>query len=138
MKTIELRQTPLDPELALGTIAECVSNPAVTGSFDNFEYCAANGRQLLLGHHDIDAVRPGHVIRAESFQSPSLNYVFVSKDPQHQRHAATWQELRYYLEESWVIGTERYPGVKIWFASTARNSRRELERIFVLHEHGTT
>jgi len=136
MKTIELRQTPLDPELALGTIAKCLSNPAVTGSFDNFLYCAANGRQLLLGHHGREAVRPDHVIQAEGF--PFLNYVFVSKDPQHHRHAATWEELRDYLEQGWVIGTERYPGVKIWFASTARNSRREPERIFVLYQHGTT
>jgi len=66
MGTMTLRPLPLDPELALGTIAECLANSLAAGSFDDFSYCAAD------------------------------------------------------------------PGVKIWFASTGHNHRREPERIWVL------
>jgi hypothetical protein len=39
----------LDPDCAVCTIVDCLENTAITGPFDNYLYCAANGRQVLLG-----------------------------------------------------------------------------------------
>lgn len=50
MATMILESLSLDPELALATIAECLENSFVAGAFDDFSYCVANGRQVLVGH----------------------------------------------------------------------------------------
>lgn len=119
----------LDPDRAVGTVADCLEDARVTGPFDSYLYCVANGRRVLLGHQDTPTITEGHrvVIRGSYIDS-----VFVSRGNYRHRDRTTWEELREAVSEGWVIGTERYPGVKIWFCSAGRNSRREPERIFVL------
>jgi hypothetical protein len=114
--TVDGDNVSLDVDNAIGIIAECLEPGDVSGSFDHYRYCAANGREVLLGHH----------------QYPPVNSVSVSKGPHHHRSARTWEQLREYLRDGWVIGTERYPGVNLWFVSSGRNSRREVDRIFVV------
>jgi hypothetical protein len=131
MIIIDGSDVKLNVNAAIGTIADCVEREYVKGSFDDFRYCVANGREVLLGHHQVPQVKPGEIREMRTSDS-SVNSVFVSKGPNHHRSASTWEELREYLREGWVIGTERYPGVKFWFVSSGRNSRREANRIFIV------
>jgi hypothetical protein len=123
----------LDLEEAIGTFAECLERSNVQGAFDNYRFCVQNGRQVLLGHHTLisgrrDILKTSFAVSSRS----SVNTVFVSKEARGPRHAQTWEELREVLKEGWLIGTRRYPGVKICFADNGRNFRREAERILVL------
>jgi hypothetical protein len=136
--TINGEDLVLEVESAIGTLAECIEQEDILGSFDDYKYCAANGRQVLLGHHSGVRIDPGEIRRIRNLSRGkkgkvnSVNSVFVSKGLHHHKAAYTWEELREYLQNGWVIGTERYPGVKICFLSTDRNFQRKAERIFVL------
>lgn len=129
--TIDGDNVHLDVDRAVGTIADCLKREDIGGPFDDFKYCVANGREVLLGHQPFPRVRPGEV-REMRTSDPTVNSVFVSKGLPRHRSASTWEELRRYLREGWVIGTERYPGVKFWFVSSGRNGRREANRILVV------
>ena len=126
---IRKEELVLDTESSIGSIKLCLEVGDLRRPFDNFQYCVANGRQVLLGHHGHGPIQQDWKIEFQ--HTKSVNYMFVSKGT-HYRKAYTWMELRELLYEGWIIGTQRYPGVKIWFASTGRNSRREIERIFVI------
>ncbi len=126
--TIRKDELVLDAESAIGSIKLCLEVGDLRRPFDSFQYCVANGRQILLGHHGYKSVQQD--CKIESLNNKSVNYIFVSRGTYHQK-AYTWLELRDLLYEGWRIGTQRYPGVKIWFASTGRNSRRDMDRIFV-------
>lgn len=126
---IRKEELVLDTESGIGSIKLCLEVGDLRRPFDNFQYCVANGRQVLLGHHGHGPIQQDWKI--EFPRTKSVNYMFVSKGTNY-RKAYTWMELRELLYEGWIIGTQRYPGVKIWFASTGRNSRREIERIFVI------
>jgi hypothetical protein len=123
----------LDLEEAIGTFAECLERSNVQGAFDNYRFCVQNGRQVLLGHHDLRN-GSGEISTTpfEYSKGSAVNTVFVSQEDRGPRHAQTWEELREALKEGWLIGTRRYPGVKICFADNGRNFRREAERILVL------
>jgi hypothetical protein len=127
--TIRKDELILEKESAIGSINDCLEAGSLSGAFDKFQYCVRNGRQVLLGHHDFGPILESRII--ESPHRKSVNYIFMSKGKQY-RIAYTWNEVRYLLLDGWIIGTERYPGVKIWFASTGRNSRRDMKHIFVI------
>jgi hypothetical protein len=119
----------IHPSLAIGTIAECIQNPDVSGDLIDYDYFVLNGRRVLLGHYDFPPVAsvPSGLSIVEG---GNINSIFVTQG-NRKRNVTTWDELRALLSDGWVIGTERRPGVKIWFASTARNSRRDPDKIFV-------
>jgi len=119
----------IHPSAAIGTIAECIQNPDVTGDLINYTFFVLNGRRVLLGHYVFSPVQntPNGLVIIEG---EDINSIFMTQG-NRKRHVTTWEELRSRLAEGWVIGTERYPGVKIWFASTARNGRRGPEKIYV-------
>jgi hypothetical protein len=127
--TISKDELVLDKESAIGSINDCLEAGGLNGALDKFQYCVRNGRQVLLGYHG-----NGPILESVIIETPirkSVNYIFMSKGKQH-RNAYTWNEVRNLLIDGWIIGTERYPGVKIWFASTGRNSRRDMKHIFVI------
>jgi hypothetical protein len=127
--TISKDELVLDKESAIGSINDCIETGSLSGAFDKFQYCVRNGRQVLLGHHDNGPILES--IKIATSHSKSVNYIFMSKGKQY-RSAYTWNEVRDLLLDGWIIGTERYPGVKIWFASTGRNSRRDMKHVFVI------
>jgi hypothetical protein len=118
----------IHPDAAIGTIAECIQNREVTGDLIDYDYFVLNGRRVLLGHHDFPGL--GGDTEAVEIGGSNVNAIFVTQG-NRKRNVTTWEELRTLLAEKWVIGTERRPGVKIWFASTGRNSRRDPNKIFV-------
>lgn len=126
--TIKIDELIMDTEDAIGSIELCLRVGDLRRPFDYFQYSVKNGRQVLLGHHDNGPVDSNLTI--EKPYTKSVNHIFMSKGRQY-RKAYSWAELRDLLFDGWIIGTERYPGVKIWFASTGRNSRRETDRILV-------
>jgi hypothetical protein len=119
----------LDKETAIGSINDYLEAGNLSGEFDKFQYCVRNGRQVLLGHHDNSPILES--IKIATSHTESVNYIFMSRGKKHL-NAYTWNEVRDLLLNGWIIGTERYPGVKIWFASTGRNSRRDMKHIFVI------
>jgi hypothetical protein len=130
-------QTTLDITCALGNFTECLEREDITGRFDKYRYCAANGRQVLLGHHNgLDGIEPGHVIEVHLLRRGEskgvANSVFISKGLNYHRQVDSWEELRRFMKEGWIIGTERHPGLKICFADKGRNYRRRANRIFVI------
>lgn len=118
----------IHPSAAIGTIAECIQNPEITGDLIDYDYFVLNGRRVLLGHHDF----PGFDGDTEVVEigGSNVNAIFVTQG-NRKCNVTTWEEVRSLLTEGWVIGTDRRPGVKIWFASTGRNSRRDPSKIFV-------
>ena len=126
--TIKIDELILDTESAIASIKLCLDVGDLRRSFDNFQYSVENGRQVLLGHHDNGPVKSE--MRMEHPNTESVNYIFMSKSRQYCK-AYSWVELKKLLFDGWIIGTERYPGVKIWFVSTGKNSRRETGRILV-------
>ena len=130
MKTTMIVQEDLviHPGAAIGTISECIQNPDVTGDLIDYDYFVLNGRRVLLGHYDFpEFAKDAQVVEIGGMK---INAIFVTQG-NRKRHVTTWEELRLLLAEGWVIGTERRPGVKIWFASSGRNSRRGPEKIYV-------
>lgn len=130
MKKTQIVQEDLiiHPSAAIGTIAECIQNPEVAGDLIDYDYFVLNGRRVLLGHYDFPAV--GADTDSVEIGGSHINSIFVTQG-NRRRSVTTWEELRSLLAEGWVIGTERRPGVKIWFASTGRNSRRDPAKIYV-------
>jgi hypothetical protein len=122
---ITLETLVIDPELAIGTVEDCLLNPGVTGDLIDYVFFVLNGRRVLLGHYDLPPVDSPMRIGG-----PNTNYIFITQGDR-KRHITNWEDLRVFLAENWIIGTECRPGVKIWFASTGRNSRRSPEKIFV-------
>jgi hypothetical protein len=49
----------LDPERAIGTIAELLEKGKEVGSLGKHLYCLRNGKQVLLGHSGPNPVGPG-------------------------------------------------------------------------------
>jgi hypothetical protein len=127
--TISKDELVLDKVSAIGSINDCLDSGDLWGEIDKFQYCVRNGRQVLLGHHNIGPIHESLIIKTAHRRS--VNYIFMSRGKQH-RSLYTWNEVRDLLLDGWIIGTERYPGVKIWFASTGRNSRRDMKHIFVI------
>ena len=123
----------LDPGTGFGSFESVLSNPEITGPFDSFTFCAANGRQVLLGHKPFGA---GELADDQSeiqiSSRPAVNTVFMTKDVIYHRGARTWEEVRKLMAEGYVFGTARHPNIKVWVAGTSRNSRLAPERIFVL------
>ncbi len=54
--------TVLDASVSTGTFSECLQRADITGSFDDHRFCTANGRQVLLGHHEIAPVQTGRTV----------------------------------------------------------------------------
>jgi len=115
----------IHPSLSIGTISECVENVAVTGELIDYCFFVANGRRILLGHYDFPAITSFTEI-----SGAGINAIFVTQG-NRKKHITTWENLRAHLKDGWIIGTVRYPGVKIWFASTGKNSRRDADKILV-------
>lgn len=111
---------------ALCTMSDGILLPdKVNGEFEQYLYGLQNGKQVLLGHHPFPALNIGDTVSL-------TQYVFVSReDGTQRRQLATWEALREYLSQGWVIGTDRYPGVKLWLASKGHNLRRPLETVYV-------
>jgi hypothetical protein len=130
--TIDLADAILDPAEAIGSFAECLERSKVNGAFDNYRFCVQNGRQVLLGHQFTGGKETLPKTQSVFWTGKLVNTVFVSKKDRGPRHVQTWEELREALKEGWLIGTRRSPGVKIYFADSGRNNRREAERILVL------
>lgn len=115
-----------DIEQAHGTFYDCLAKPGVSGLFDRFEFSALKGRQILLGHHVFET--PYDII--ELGAPGGVNQVFITYGNK-TRQVYSWEELRAYLREGWILGTDRYPGIKICFANSGRNSRRDSDQILV-------
>jgi len=130
MKRGENRRTiafseDLRSEDSLYTLAEAIQRPDITGRFDYYLYCVENGRQVLLGHNSIvEPMGPGST-------ASTIQYIFVTQGNTHHHRTETWEELRDYLRQGWIIGTVKQPGAKLSFMDTGRNNRRVPERIFV-------
>jgi hypothetical protein len=125
-------KTILDTRLAIGTFTDCLTVPGITGAFDDYQYCVANGRKILLGSRDENVSEGSAGIAGASATEGSVNTVYVSRDKRHHRSVYTWEELRAYLQEGGFIGSVRTPGIKIWFVNSGRSARREPDLIFVL------
>lgn len=113
---------------AIGTIEECIQNPEVTGDLVDYNYFVMNGRRVLLGHHDFPGFEEG--TESVAISGTNVNAIFVTQG-NRKRNVTTWEELRALLADGWMIGTGSSPGVKIWFASPGRNSRRDPAKILV-------
>lgn len=110
---------------AFCTLEEAIARPDITGCFGDYLYCVKNGRQVLLGHGgNLEPMSPGSVVT-------TVQSVFVTKGPYQHRNPETWEALRDYLNQGWIIGTVKQPGIKLWFADNGRNNRRTPERLFV-------
>ncbi|HEY3342583.1 MAG TPA: hypothetical protein VGK81_11215 [Anaerolineae bacterium] len=125
-------QTVLDTQLAIGTFTECLAAPGINGAFDDYQYCVANGRKVLLGYRDDSVSKDITGTPEASATAGPVNYVFVSRDKRHYRSVYTWEELRAYLQAGGHIGSVRAPGISIWFVNSGRNARREPDLILVL------
>lgn len=125
-RTIEIVES-VDLEDAIGTISDLIKNEAISGSFGDYLYGLRSKKQVLLGHEYPSPVSPGGTVG-------SAQYIFVTKGIQYKRHAETWEDLRELLDQGWIIGTERRPGVKIWYPVLGRNHRRDPDDIFVFRK----
>ena len=92
--TISGDDTMLDVDAAIGTFAERLGRDDIAGAFDDYRFYAANGRQVLLGHHDAAPVHPGEIIdmgshsRAGGESGAAVNAAFVTKESNQPRHAS--------------------------------------------------
>ena len=129
--TIDSNRAVLDTQLAIGTFTDCLARPDVNGAFDDYRYCVAKGRQILLGYLS-DRAPEGIVTLTTSAPEGRVNQVFVSKDVSHHRSVYTWEALRAYLQEGGLIGSIHSPGIKIWYVHSGRNTRRKADEIYVL------
>ncbi len=117
--------TSLSISSALCTFADAIKNLDITGSFGNFMYSVKNGRQVLLGHGYGDKLDAGTI-------DTNNHSVFITRqDGRYKKHVITWEELRQYLSEGWVLGTERRQGIKVNFPDSGRNNRLQPERIYL-------
>lgn len=116
----------LHPKDSICSLAEAINNPQISGRFGDYLYCVKNGRQVILGHGDWE--QPLH----ENHRLITAQTVFMSKnDGNYHRRPSTWEEMRELLSQGWVLGTNRYPGIKIWYPDNGRNYRRSPEEIYV-------
>jgi len=120
--------TSLSAASALCTFADAIKNKDITGRFSAFMYCVRNGRNVLLGHGYGDKMEAGGLV--------SYNYgVFITKeDGRYKKNVYTWEELRQYLSEGWILGTDRKQGVKVHFPNSGRNNRLQPERIYIFQK----
>jgi hypothetical protein len=125
-------KTILDTRSEIGTFTDCLTAPGITGAFDDYQYCVANGRKVLLGSRDENVAEGSTGITGALAVEGPVNTVFVSRDKRHHRSVYTWEQLRAYLQEGGQIGSVRTPGIKIWFVNSGRSARREPDLIFVL------
>jgi len=114
----------LDPEKAIGTVENLLQNGVGKGTFGKYLYCLKNGKQVLFGHSNPYPVGPGSRVT-------STQCVFITKGIPYKRNVATWEDLKAYLEQGWNIGTEKRPGIKVWYPLTGRNYRRDPKDIYV-------
>jgi len=114
----------LDPDKAIGTMEELLQNGVGKGAFGKYLYCLKNGKQVLLGHSNPSPIGPGGRVS-------STQCVFITKGIPYKRNVATWEDLKEYLEQGWIIGTQKRPGIKVWHPLTGRNYRRDPMDIYV-------
>lgn len=124
--TLSWNKREKDVGQALGTVYNCLAQPGITGSFDGYEFSALNGRQILLGHHGFET--PYDIIHLDT--PKGVNWVFITYGNK-KRKVHSWEELRSCLREGWILGTDRYPGIKICFVSSGKNSRRDSDQLLV-------
>ena len=63
---------------ASGSFTDCLNNPVVIGVFDNYLFCAATGRHVVLGHRSFGPLLPGQIVGSiESGWRAGINIVFV-------------------------------------------------------------
>jgi hypothetical protein len=120
--------TSLSASSALCTFADAIKNTEITGHFGDFLYCMDNGRQVFLDHANGGKLATGTLITYNCS-------VFITKqDGLYKKHVQTWEELRQYLSEGWVLGTDRKQGIKVNFPDSGQNNRLQPEKIYLLQK----
>ena len=91
----------LEAHAAIGTFADCLLRADISGPFDNYLFCAANGRQVLLGHEWFPGLEKSLTIisstinRRSGPEQVSVNHVFVSRGNNYNRSVYTVVSLIY-------------------------------------------
>jgi len=77
--------TTLDVDATIGTFAESLGRDDIADAFVDYKFCAANGCQVLLGHHD---AAPVHLDRSsiwDRISEQAERAVHQSTRPSSQR-----------------------------------------------------